>query len=208
MSASEELGGVVPARSGGQDTWPDIDQLVILRHAHHTHFKSGGSWGSLSLHPWLPSEEDPAYCPACDPNVDSGPCIPESSSCLLPAEASLGHLGAAQKLLAGRQRPGTQLRETQYWLCIFCFISLFINIIVIISVIIKTFYIQFVSLSPFSSFSLSLVGGWGLIESACHSFYWNSALNCYNSSEPTLFLFFSLSTVVSSSLYLFVFLIT
>jgi len=61
----------------------------------------------------------------------------------------------------GTPAPGTQLWEVQYGFCIFYIISL--NIISIIS---KTFYINFVSLSPFS---LLLVGGWGLIESICHS---------------------------------------
>jgi len=76
---------------------------------------------------------------------------------------------------AGRMPvPGTQLQETQYWFCIFYIISLIINIISIIS---KVFYIQFVSLSPFSSFSLPLVGGWGLTESLCHSVYWRSVFN-------------------------------
>jgi len=45
------------------------------------------------------------------------------------------------------------------------------------SVISKTFYIQFVSLSPFPSFSLPLLGGWGLTESICHSLYCRPALN-------------------------------
>jgi len=49
------------------------------------------------------------------------------------------------------------------------------NIISLTTVISKAgFYIQFVSLSPFS---LPLVGGWGLIESICHSVYYCSALN-------------------------------
>ena len=67
---------------------------------------------------------------------------------------------------AGRMPvPGTQLQETQYWFGIFCIISLItniINLISIISIISKTFYIQFVSLSPFSSFSLPLVGRWSV----------------------------------------------
>jgi len=70
------------------------------------------------------------------------------------AEAILGLPGAAWQLLAGCQCTSTQLRETQYRLCVFYIIYLIINIIGIIS---KTFYIQFVSLSPFSSSSLPLV---------------------------------------------------
>ena len=46
------------------------------------------------------------------------------------------------------------------------------------SVISETFYIQFVSVSLFSSFSLPLVGGQGLLESVCHSVYCHPALNC------------------------------
>jgi len=77
-----------------------------------------------------------------------------------------GQSGTAWCCLAAAGRmpvPGTQLREAQYPFCIFCIISL-INIIIIsssMSVISKTLSIQFVSLSPFSSFSLPLVGGWG-----------------------------------------------
>jgi len=71
----------------------------------------------------------------------------------------------------GTPAPSTQLWETQCRFCIFCIISLIINIISIISAMSITFYIQFVSRSPFSSFSLPLVGGWGLTESVCHSVY-------------------------------------
>jgi len=52
------------------------------------------------------------------------------------AESSPGLPGASWQLLAGQQRPSTQLRGTQYLFCIFYLISL--NII---SVIKKTFYI-------------------------------------------------------------------
>jgi len=97
----------------------------------------------------------------------------------IPIRASLspvpaccpGQSGTAWCCLAaagGTPAPGTQLRETQCQFCVFCFISLIINIISGIS---KSFYNQFVSLSPFSSFSLPLVGGWGLTESICHSVY-------------------------------------
>jgi len=71
----------------------------------------------------------------------------------------------------GMPIPSTQLQETQYRFCIFCIISLLINIIS------KTFYIQSVSCCPFSSISLPLVRGWGLIESICHSVYCSLALN-------------------------------
>jgi len=68
--------------------------------------------------------------------------------------------------VAGRTpAPGTQLQETQCRFSVFYLISLIINTISIIS---KPFYIQFVSVSPFS---LPLVEEWGLIESICHSVY-------------------------------------
>jgi len=79
----------------------------------------------------------------------------------------------------GMPVPGIRLQETQYLFCIICIIWLIINIISIISAISKTFYIQLVSLSPFSSLSLPLVGGWGLIESICHSVYWRPDLNLW-----------------------------
>jgi len=85
-----------------------------------------------------------------------------------------GQPGTAWCCLAdagGIPAPSTRLQETQYRFCIFCIISLIINILSLISVVSKTFYIPFVSLSPFSSSSLLLVGGWGLIESICHSVY-------------------------------------
>ena len=106
--------------------------------------------------------------PMIDPDPDSDLCIPGSSSCLLPRPV-WGLPGASWQLLVGLQGPGTQLREIQYRYCIFCIV--FVIIINIISVICKTFYIQFVSLSPFSFFSLPLVGEWGLTKSICHSVY-------------------------------------
>ena len=107
----------------------------------------------------------------------------------IPIRASLspvpvccrGQSGTAWCCLAaagGTPGPGTQLRKTPYRFCIFYIISLIINITGIISVISKTFYIKFGSLS--SSFSLPQVGGWGLIESVCHSVYCCPALNCDN----------------------------
>jgi len=97
----------------------------------------------------------------------------------IPIRASLspvpaccqGQSGTAWCCLAaagGTPAPGTQLRETQYQFCVFCFISLIVNIISLINGISKIFYIQFVSLSPFFSFSLPLLGGWGLTDSICH----------------------------------------
>jgi len=46
--------------------------------------KLGDHEGLVLLCPWSPSEEEPAHCPACDPDPDSYPCVPESNSCLLP----------------------------------------------------------------------------------------------------------------------------
>jgi len=65
---------------------------------------------------------------------------------------SPGLPGAAWQLLVRHQRPGTQFQETPYQFCMFRIISLIINIISIVSIMSKTFYIKFVSLSPFSSF--------------------------------------------------------
>jgi len=160
---------MVLAGRGGQDRGPNIDPHSIPCHACDARFKAGWSWRSRFLHPWPPSEEDLARCSACNPDPDSCPCIPESSSCLL-----LRTVWDLLVLPSGCwQEPArsTQLQETHYQFCIFYIISLIINIISIISIISKTSYILFVSLSPFSSFSLSLVGGWGLIESICHSVY-------------------------------------
>ena len=116
-------------------------------HTPPTQFEAGGSRGPHSLHPWPASDEDPAYCPACDPDPDSDSCVPESSFLLLlrPVWDFL--------VLPGSCSCNTQLWETQYWFCIFCFISLIINIFGIISVISKAFfYIPFVSLSLFLLF--------------------------------------------------------
>jgi len=44
-----------------------------------------------------------------------------------------GASGAAWQLLVGRQRPGTQLRETQCQFCVFCIIFLIISKAVLIS---------------------------------------------------------------------------
>ena len=43
-----------------------------------------GDHQGLTLHPCPASGEDPARCPACDPDPDPDPCIAESSSYLLP----------------------------------------------------------------------------------------------------------------------------
>jgi len=91
---------------------------------------------------------------------------PVPAHCRVQSGTSWCCLAAA----GGTTAPGTQLQESQYRFCLVYIIYL-INIISIISVTSKTFYIKFLSLSPFSSFSLSLVGGWGLIESICHSVY-------------------------------------
>ena len=108
-------------------------------------------------------------------------CVHSWVQFLSVAEASPGLPGAAWKQLVGHQCPSTQLWEIQYQFCIFCIISLISNII---SIITKNFYIQFVSLSPFSSFSFPLVGERGLIESICHSVFWRPALNCDTLSLP------------------------
>ena len=109
-------------REGRQNRWPNIDQRNIPCHARHTQFKVGGSRGSRSVFPWLASEEDLTCCPAYDPNPDSYPCIPESSSHLLlrPVQDFLVLLSTHCHNASAR---GTQLWETQYWFCIFCLIS-------------------------------------------------------------------------------------
>ena len=65
--------------------------------------------------------------------------FPSVHSCvqfLSAAESSPGLPGAAWQLLAGGHRPSTQLQDSQYWFCIFCFTSLIISSI--LSVISKT----------------------------------------------------------------------
>jgi len=156
---------------GGADRTGDQTLTNAVFHAMHViiSLKLGDHEGLPLLRPWPASEEDPACCPACDPDPDPDPCIPESSSCLLPSPVR-------DFLVLPGSCPSTQLQETKYQFCIFCFISLIINNVSNISVISKTLYIQFVSLSPFSSFLLPLVGGQGLTESVCHSVYCRPAL--------------------------------
>ena len=62
--------------------WPP--QYSIC-HTPHTQFEAGGSQRSRSLGPWPASEKDPAHCFTCCHYLDSDPCIPESSSHLLPS---------------------------------------------------------------------------------------------------------------------------
>ena len=121
--------------------WPP--QYSIC-HTPHTQFEAGGSQGAHSLHPWLVSEEDPAPCPVCDPDPNCYLCIPEYSSHLLLSPV-WDFLVLPGSWWWDTSPCNTQLRETQYWFCIFCFISL----ISIITVINKTCYIKFVSLSLF-----------------------------------------------------------
>jgi len=75
------------------------------------------------------------------------------------AEASPGLPGAAWQLLAGHQRPAPNSGKLSIGFVYFTLLLLLLILLVFIS---KSFYIQFVSLSPFSSFSLPLVGGWGI----------------------------------------------
>ena len=79
---------------------------------------------SGSLRPWPASEDDPAPCRACDPDLDPSPWVPESSSRLL--------VSPVRDFLV---LPGSCWRDTQCRFCVFCFIPL--NIISIISVINK-----------------------------------------------------------------------
>ena len=72
----------------------------------------------------------------------------------------------------GTSGPGTQLQETQFWFCVFYFISLIINIISIIGALSSAVF----SL-PFPLFSCCLVGGQELIESICCSVYYCPTLN-------------------------------
>ena len=124
-----------------------------------------GSRGSRSFQAWPAAEEDPASCRACDPDPDPDPHIPESSSCLLlrPVRDLLVLPGSRCQ---DTSPPGTQLWETHCRFCIVCIIPLIIS---------KTFIFNLCL--PFPPFSLPLVGGWGLIESICHSVYCHPARN-------------------------------
>jgi len=86
------------------------------------------------------SEEDPAPYPACDPDPDSYLCIPESSFHLLrrPVQDFSVLPGSCWWDASAH---GTQLWETQYQFCIYCFISLIVNVISITSVISKAVFI-------------------------------------------------------------------
>jgi len=156
---------------GGVDRTGDPILTNVLFHAMHTilSLKLGDHEGfALFIHGRLLKRTLLVVLPAILIQIPIHAFLsPFPVCCWGQSGTSWCHLAAA----GGCQRPGTQLWETRYQVCIICIISLIINIISIISVISKTSYIQFVSLSPFSSFSLPLVGGWGLTESVCHSVY-------------------------------------
>jgi len=95
---------VALAGRGRQNSWPDIDQLGIPCHTHHTQFKAWRSRRSHSLHPWLASEEDPAPWSAFNPDPDFDLCIPESSSHLLLGSV-WDFLVPSWQLLVGCQPP-------------------------------------------------------------------------------------------------------
>jgi len=126
---------------GGADRTNDPILTNTVFYAMHVilSLKLGDHEGLILLRPWLPSEEDLARCPACDPDADSYPCIPEFSSCL-PGQSRTASCCLAAA--GGMPAPGTQLRETQDRFCTFYFFSLIINIISIISVISKAVLIS------------------------------------------------------------------
>jgi len=97
---------------------------------HLPQFKAGGSLGAHSVHPWLPSEKDPAPCPACLSRFGSMLSWVQFPTTV---ESSLGLPGAH----LAHQCPGTQLQEARYQFSMFCFLSLIINIISITGVISK-----------------------------------------------------------------------
>jgi len=69
---------------GGVDRTGDPILTSAVVHAMHIMLSvKRGDHEGLTLHPWLASEEDLAPHPACDPDPDTDPCIPKSSSCLL-----------------------------------------------------------------------------------------------------------------------------
>jgi len=84
----------------------------------------------------------------------------------------------------GPQYPGTELWETQYQFCIFYIISLIINTISITSVISKIFNIQFVSVSPCSSFFPSSGGSVGVNREHLPLSLLPSALNSDRYTKP------------------------
>jgi len=71
---------------GGADRTGDPILTEAVFHAVHVilSLKLWDHEGLALLHPWSASEEDPACCSTCDPDPDSDPCIPKSSSHLLP----------------------------------------------------------------------------------------------------------------------------
>jgi len=65
--------------------------------------------------------------------------------------------------------------------CFALFLLLFILLVLSVLLVKLFFVFHFVSLSPFFSFFLFLVGGWGLKESISHSVYCHPTLNCDSS---------------------------
>jgi len=167
--ASENLEGVVLAERGEQEGDPILTSEVF--HAMHVIvILKLGDHGDLALfvHGCLLERTLLVVLPAVLIQI---PICASLSPVLVCCQSQSGISWCCPAAAGRTPASSAQLREIQYPFCAFCIISLIINIISIISVISKTFSIQFLSLSPFSSFSLPLVGGWGLIESICHSVY-------------------------------------
>ena len=123
---------------GWQDRWLDVDQRGIPRQARHIQFKDEGSRGSRSLWPHPPSEEDPAPCPARDPDPDSDPCIPESSSCplLSPVQDLLVLPGSCWR---DARAPAPNSRKLSIGLVYFALFLLLFVLLVLLVLLVKLF---------------------------------------------------------------------
>ena len=143
---------------GGRDRWPDPDQCGIPCCAHHTQFKAGGSRGSHSLHPCPTSAEDPARCSACNLDPDSDPCIPESSSCLLPRPVR------DFLVLPGRcwQDASAPAPNSEKLSIGFVYFVLFLLLLILLILLVSLVKLLILSFSPFSSFFPSSGGRMGV----------------------------------------------
>ena len=137
---------------GGVDRTGDLVLTNDIFHGMHVilSLKLGDHWGlALFFHGCLLKRTLLVVLPAILIQIMICASLsPVPAHCRGQFRTTWCHLAAAGRTPA----PGTQLQETQYGFCTFYIISLIINIISINSVINKTFHIQFVSLSPFSSF--------------------------------------------------------
>jgi len=147
---------------GGADRTGGLILNNVVFHAIHiTLTLKLGDHEGLSVHGWLLKRT----LLVCGPDPDSDPCIPESCSCLLLSPV-WDFLVLPGSYWWDASAPAPDSGKVSIG-CVY--FALFLLILLVLLMFLVKFLYSVLSLCPFSSFSLPLVGGWGLIASICHA---------------------------------------